>query len=40
MPATSADIFLGNDSRDYTAQFLGLTLSFRPRLLGPGRSVF
>ena len=39
MPATGADIFLGNDYRNYRATFLTLTISYRARLLGPGRSA-
>ncbi|HTL06537.1 MAG TPA: MtrB/PioB family outer membrane beta-barrel protein [Gemmatimonadales bacterium] len=38
-PATGADIFLGNDYRDYTARFLSFTISYRPRLLRVGRSA-
>ena len=38
-PATGADIFLGNDYRDYNGQFLTFTISYRPRLLGVGRSA-
>lgn len=37
-PATGADLFLGNDYRDYTAQILTITIGYRPRFLGTGRS--
>jgi len=36
-PATGADIFLGNDYRDYNVQFLSFTISYRPQWLGVGR---
>lgn len=36
MPATGADIFLGNDFRNYRATFLTITISYRPQLLRPG----
>lgn len=39
LPATGSDIFMGNDYRDYNAQFLTFTISYRPRLLGAGRSA-
>ena len=38
-PATGADIFLGNDYRNYRASFLTMSISYRPRLLRPGRSA-
>jgi len=38
-PATGADIFLGNDYRNYRVSFLTFTISYRPRRLGPGRSA-
>ena len=31
-----ADIFLGNDFRNYRATFLTITISYRPQLLRPG----
>jgi MtrB/PioB family decaheme-associated outer membrane protein len=36
MPATGADIFLGNDYRNYLANFMTITISYRPRLLRTG----
>jgi hypothetical protein len=39
LPATGSDIFLGNDYRNYKATFLTFSISYRARLLGPGRSA-
>lgn len=36
-PATGADIFQGNDYRDYNARFLSLIVSYRPSFLSAGR---